>query len=113
MQVSGSMNSRAAGYYGQVYPNGPPTLWYELPLPGGLTAEQAVWLYRQDLERQLHPEPLEYGNEEMRQQDAREGEEAREDLLAALETLRGKNLACWCPPSQACHADVLLELANA
>ena len=26
--------------------------------------------------------------------------------------LRGKNLACWCPLDQACHADVLLELAN-
>ena len=31
----------------------------------------------------------------------------------ALETLRGKNLACWCPLDQPCHADVLLELANA
>lgn len=27
--------------------------------------------------------------------------------------LRGKNLACWCGPTDACHADVLLELANA
>lgn len=27
--------------------------------------------------------------------------------------LAGKNLACWCPASQPCHADVLLELANA
>jgi len=27
--------------------------------------------------------------------------------------LRGKNLACWCKPSEPCHADVLLELANA
>lgn len=27
--------------------------------------------------------------------------------------LRGKNLACWCPAGQACHADVLLEVANA
>lgn len=27
--------------------------------------------------------------------------------------LRGKNLACWCAPWKACHADVLLELANA
>lgn len=27
--------------------------------------------------------------------------------------LRGKNLACWCGLDQACHADVLLELANA
>jgi hypothetical protein len=26
--------------------------------------------------------------------------------------LRGKNLACWCPPDEPCHADVLLELAN-
>jgi len=27
--------------------------------------------------------------------------------------LRGKNLACWCGIGQACHADVLLEIANA
>lgn len=26
--------------------------------------------------------------------------------------LRGKNLACWCPLDQPCHADVLIELAN-
>lgn len=29
-----------------------------------------------------------------------------------LSRLRGKNLACWCPLDQPCHADVLLELAN-
>ena len=27
--------------------------------------------------------------------------------------LRGKNLACWCPLGQPCHADVLLEISNA
>ena len=27
--------------------------------------------------------------------------------------LRGKDLACWCSPHLPCHADVLLELANA
>lgn len=27
--------------------------------------------------------------------------------------LRGKTLCCWCKPGQRCHADVLLELANA
>lgn len=32
-------------------------------------------------------------------------EEIRRDLV-------GKNLACWCPLDQPCHADVLLELAN-
>jgi len=29
-----------------------------------------------------------------------------------LEPLRGKNLACFCPLDQPCHADVLLRLAN-
>lgn len=33
-------------------------------------------------------------------------------LKAELRKLRGKNLACWCPLDQHCHADVLLELAN-
>ncbi|SKO19942.1 Uncharacterised protein [Mycobacteroides abscessus subsp. abscessus] len=27
--------------------------------------------------------------------------------------LRGRDLACWCPLDQPCHADVLLEIANA
>lgn len=31
----------------------------------------------------------------------------------ALDSLRGRDLACWCPLDQPCHADVLLELANA
>jgi uncharacterized protein DUF4326 len=36
-----------------------------------------------------------------------------ETRLAYLrDTLRGKNLACWCPLDQPCHADVLLEIAN-
>ncbi len=26
--------------------------------------------------------------------------------------LKGKNLACWCPLDQPCHADILLEIAN-
>lgn len=35
----------------------------------------------------------------------------QEDLLADLHELRGKTLGCWCSP-QACHGDVLSELAN-
>lgn len=27
--------------------------------------------------------------------------------------LKGKDLACWCRLDQKCHADILLELANA
>jgi hypothetical protein len=30
-----------------------------------------------------------------------------------LAFLGGHDLACWCPLDQPCHADVLLELANA
>lgn len=27
-------------------------------------------------------------------------------------SLAGRNLACWCPLDQPCHADVLLKIAN-
>lgn len=37
---------------------------------------------------------------------------ARARILEALPALRGKNLMCFCPLDQPCHADVLLELAN-
>lgn len=30
-----------------------------------------------------------------------------------LGPLKGKNLACWCKLGEPCHADVLLEIANA
>lgn len=33
-------------------------------------------------------------------------------LPAAISELRSRDLACWCPLDQPCHADVLLELAN-
>jgi hypothetical protein len=31
---------------------------------------------------------------------------------AARRELAGHDLACWCPPGQPCHADVLLELVS-
>jgi hypothetical protein len=34
-------------------------------------------------------------------------------MAEKIKSLRGKNLACFCHPDQACHADVLLEFANA
>lgn len=46
---------------------------------------------------------------EMTQSATQQGETMR----AALADLRGLNLACWCKPGAPCHADVLLELANA
>lgn len=55
-----------------------------------IDAEDAVRLFRSTLGRRLETHP------------------------DSLEPLRGKDLACWCPLDQPCHADVLLErLANA
>jgi hypothetical protein len=34
-------------------------------------------------------------------------------VTEARKQLRGKNLACFCALDQPCHADVLLEIANA
>ena len=33
-------------------------------------------------------------------------------LVSSLDALRGKNLACWCSPEKACHADVLLWIVS-
>ena len=33
-------------------------------------------------------------------------------VMNDIHELRGKDLACWCPLDQNCHADVLLKLAN-
>ena len=34
------------------------------------------------------------------------------EFAARVADLRGKDLCCWCPLDQPCHADVLLEVAN-
>jgi hypothetical protein len=39
--------------------------------------------------------------------------EIAQQWRASIHLLRGKNLACWCSLDGPCHADVLLELANA
>lgn len=54
-------------------------------------AARAVHLYRRDIENSML------------------GPEVYERITAEL---AGKNLACWCPLDQPCHADVLLEIAN-
>lgn len=41
------------------------------------------------------------------------GQPDQAELRAAIgNELAGKDLACWCPLGQSCHADVLLEIAN-
>jgi hypothetical protein len=46
------------------------------------------------------------------QWQAEEADSRREQILAGLPSLRGKDLACYCPEGAACHADVLLAKAN-
>jgi hypothetical protein len=66
----------------------------------GYTAEDAVRDYRLWLDR----------DPSVRSADGVFGKPpTREEIITAL---RGRNLACWCPLDQPCHADVLLELAN-
>lgn len=36
-----------------------------------------------------------------------------ERVIAIKKELRGKNLACFCSLNKPCHADILLEIANA
>lgn len=61
----------------------------------GMTPKGAVWRYRDAVTGPLRalaphlPAP----------------EEVRAELA-------GKNLACWCPPDQPCHSEVLLAIAN-
>lgn len=38
---------------------------------------------------------------------------ARPSIDEIRSELAGRNLACWCPLDQPCHADVLLRIANA
>lgn len=32
--------------------------------------------------------------------------------LELIQTLKGKNLACWCKENEICHGDWLIEIAN-
>ena len=38
--------------------------------------------------------------------------QAAEQIEAAIATLSGKNVACWCRLDEPCHADLLLKIAN-
>jgi hypothetical protein len=77
-----------------------------------LTAEHTVRLYDNWLETGLHPLPdglTSYGRDVI----AAHMMQRRNTIIAALPTLRGRNLACFCKIGTPCHRDVLLRMANA
>lgn len=72
------------------------------PFPGGgIGREYSVRLYREWLAGADH---LGASNAALLRRDR---------ILDGLPDLAGRDLACWCPPGEACHADVLLDLAAA
>jgi hypothetical protein len=67
-----------------------------------MTRQMAVACYRDVMRTRLQRDPADMP------EDAAWVQQWHDDLAA----LRGRDLACWCPLDQPCHADVLLELAN-
>jgi hypothetical protein len=65
---------------------GRPTRWgnpYKIGVDG--SREEVIAKYREWLKKKLEEKP------------------------AFLDPLKGKDLACWCPPNKPCHADVIIE----
>lgn len=49
------------------------------------------------------------GNRDLALSD--DGDQQRERILTGVPDLRGRDLACYCPPGVSCHAEELLRLA--
>lgn len=113
--------------FGNPYQAGNPSLWW-WPRGDGLTGWEIVhqrserpmtidqacayfsaWLYDQNALPNMPESLSEHGRLKLFEAMT----DRRANILDRLPSLRGKNLACWCKPGQPCHADVLLELANA
>lgn len=83
--------------------------------PAGI-ARWDAWLVL-DSQAECHPRVAAFGTEREARTDAVNRfamwlSEAPRLWIAQTE-LAGRDLACWCPLDQPCHADVLLEVANA
>lgn len=74
----------------------------------------ALDLYRNSLEGFWSPGLVQHLSDAL-VLEAYECHQGLRDRVRILDVreLRGKNLACWCEAGESCHADVLLELANA
>ena len=90
---------------------GRPTIWgnpFEPSIPED--AQSAVAAFRRLFTQP--PSLLRHGVLRIHKGNGGRGEGRVSEMKDRLHELRGKNLACWCPLDQPCHADVLLELAN-
>jgi hypothetical protein len=84
-------------------------------IPATDRAAWAVTMYREELAHWGLLSDWDYSTTEVTfDRVSREISESGASNMAeyAAIALRGRDLACWCPLDQPCHADVLLELAN-
>jgi len=91
---------------------GRPTKWGNPFMSTAYTPQKCVDLYRTAIRGAM---PIAFAAGLCRVPEIMDLARAQVDALAALPVheLRGRDLACWCRLDQPCHADVLLELANA
>lgn len=91
-------------------PWGNPFRWTEFYFPGRNTPEDA----RAEAVRRFRAAVMGFtSNRAFCPPHARPDSHIGRIIRNAPTHLRGRDLACWCPPDAPCHADVLLELANA
>ena len=78
-----------------------------------LTDRQAVTLAVRDFEPLARCGELTWSEPRAGDGAGRENVTYRYPSVEEIRTeLAGRDLACWCPLDQPCHADVLLEIAN-
>ncbi len=75
-----------------------------------LSLDESIVFYRNAARGFLMPEMYPFGHDWCKRQKAHFGGQYFSDAIN--HHLRNKNLACWCPLDRACHADVLLAIAN-
>ena len=76
-----------------------------------LTLDQCLEFYRTLVIGCIQPEMHPYGHDWYRNFKAKTHGAHPSEWARSI--LRGCDLACWCPLDQPCHADILLEIANA
>ncbi len=100
-------------YVGRPTRRGNPWRVYRVPATPGIPGSTSYWMVRND-RRNWYPSSERVARRFAVAKFRRwlvDNEFARR--LLNLDELRGRDLCCWCRPDQPCHADVLLELANA
>ena len=84
---------------------GRPSKWgnpFEIGLWYGASGPNAEW------SRSVYVDSRETATAEYRRAIKR----GHPGIPSDLSEIRGKDLMCWCPIDQPCHADVLLDIAN-